>query len=347
MELFRDTQNGSTSISAAQHSSLFISLTSGENLKLGKDVRLESSRCQQAVVALLVNAQRIRVETETLYWSLAKVAAQARALADIETLELVSQIILGLPVSERAKSLALHYQAFCLHSKGRFVEAHNLLDNLLEKDLDPRLRARAVGNKAAAYFSAGEVDRSLQLHVKAGQLARDCDPVSLLTALQTVALIKSIHGDHRQSLADLESLVPFAFQVSRYDPRAFALVLNSYAVELGEMDHVEQALNVASRLKPFAFIHPEFNDTIAELESKLPARKHSVVVIQRAAEPVAALKTVSNPARKRRRQSTFIIREAERRFTSFRAPPPQRGRLIPSNLAVINPARQPAKPRAP
>ena len=125
------------------------------------------------------------------------------------------------------------------------------------------------------------------------------------------AVIKGIQGDHDAAAADLEGLVPLACKIARHDPEAFAATLNSYAVKLGELGHVEQALNVASRIALFAPVVPQIRETIPELQSKLTTRKHSVVVIHRPSEPVAMSHAEAKWVRKRARQSTFLIRDAE------------------------------------
>ena len=353
MAVFLDTQNGSSSIIAAQpnpdNNSLFITLPSGQIWMSGSDASSGQARRQQAIYALLARARYSREEIESLYSSLARIAAQAHALRDVEAADLASQIMLALPVSSRAKNVARYYQACCIKRKGDFEGARQRLDQLLEHDLDPLLRSRALLTKGATHFDAGEIDRALPFYIETGQIARDCELATLVKSLRQIAVIKAMHGDHHEAAADLESLASIVSRLSGsrsiHDRLTYCEVLNSYAVELGEIGRAEQALNVASRITPFAAIHPEFNVTIAELRSKLPTRKRSVVVIHRTeslAEPRA------NPNRTNHRIATLacMIGGAERRFTSYRAPPATRGRFT-TTITARNPAREPAKPRAP
>ncbi len=345
MAVFRE-QNGIPSISAVQPSttsSLFIDLPSSE---IWTNASSGQTRCQRAISTLLARARFVREEIEYLCRSLAAIAAQAHALKDVEAVETASQIMLGLPVSTHAHKIARYYQAFCLNERREFGAAREIVDQLLDDGLSSRLRSRCLLIKGFSYYSAGQIEQSLPFYLEAGRIARDSDPTIVVGSLRMAAVIKALNGDHLEAAAELESLVPLACQIARRDPKVYSALLNSYAVELGETGRLEQALNVASHLAPFAVIHPEFNVTIAELKSKLPTRKHSVVVIHRPAEPVAAPQAKPNPARKRARQSTLVLREAERRFTSLRAPPASRVR--PATIpALRNPARQPAKPRAP
>ena len=340
-------KNGESKISAAQPTnSLFITLSSGEFWTLGSDGSSKPTQHELAIYALLAHARYARDEIESVFSQLARIADQAYALRRIDAVELASQIMLALPVSSEKKTIARRYQALCLYRKGLFEDARHRLDDLLEDELDPRLRSRALLDKAATHFDVGEIDQSVRFYVDAGQIARDCEPVALITSLRMVAVIKSIHGDHNKAVADLESLMPIGCRLLRRDQEAYCALLNSYAFELAEVGQIEQGLNVASKIASFAAIHPEVSQTIAELQSKLPTRKHSVVVIHRPAEPIAAPKAKLNPVRKRVRLSTFILREAERRFTSYRAPPARCVQFTTTNT-VSNPARQPAKPRAP
>ena len=341
-------KNGESRRSAAQattgNNSLFITLSSGEFWTLGSDGSSKPTQHELAIYALLGRARYARDDVESVYWQLARIADQAYALRRIKAVELASQIMLALPVSSHAKTVARHYQSLCLYKSGYFEDAREHLDDLLEGELDPRLRSRALVAKAATYFDVGEIDQSLLLYVEAGQVARDCEPSVLMTSLRMAAVIKSIHGDHDHAAADLESLVSIGCRLRDHD--SYCALLNSYAVELGEVGQIEQGLNVASKIASFAAIHPEVRETITELQSKLPTRKHSVVVIHRPTEPVVAPQANPHRGRKRVRTSTFILREAERRFTSYRAPPARCVQFTTTNT-VSNPARQPAKPRAP
>ncbi len=348
MAVFGETQkNGRRSNTAAQpttFSDLFMTLSSGEIWTSGSNASLGQTRCQQAIYALLARARYAREEIESLYESLAGIAAQAHALSDLEALELASQIMLGLPVSPHAKHLARYYQAVCLKRKGEFEAAQQRADLLLEEELDPRLRSLVLQTKAATYFQVGAIDQSLRFSIEAAQFARDCDATSLVESLRAVAVIKSIHGDHHQALADLEGLLPIGCQISRYEAKAYSALLNSYAVELGETGQVEQALKVVSRVASFASLVPEISDTIPDLQSKLPTRKHSVVVIHRREEPLAAPQANKNQEAKRLTPLACAIRKTQRRFRSDRA---LSSPSVTTSITVRNPAREPTKPRAP
>ncbi len=350
MAVFGETQkNGRRSNTAAQRttfSDLFMTLSSGEIWTSGSNASSGQTRCQQAIYTLLARARYAREEIESLYGSLAGIAAQAHAMRDMDALELASEIMLGLPVSPGTKHLARHYQAVCTNRKGEFEAAREIADRLLEEELDPQLRSRVLQTKAATHLQVGDIDQSLLFFIEAASFARDCDATSLVESLRAVAVIKSFHGDHHQALADLECLLPIGCQISRYDPKAHSALLNSYAVELGETGQVEQALKVVSRVASFASLVPEISDTIPDLQSKLPTRKRSVVVIHRPAEALAAPQ--SNPRQDRKHATPLgcLIRKTQRRSRSYQALPASSVRFA-TTITARNPSREPTKPRAP
>ena len=90
-----------------------MTLPSSEIWTLGSNASAFQTRCQRAIYALLSRARYAREDIESLYGSLAGIAAQAHALRDIGAIEIASEIMLGLPVSTRAKNIARYYQAFC------------------------------------------------------------------------------------------------------------------------------------------------------------------------------------------------------------------------------------------
>ena len=269
-------------------------------------------------------------------------------MRDVEAVEIASEIMLGLPVSTHAKNIAHYYQAFCLNERREFDAARETADQLLEEGLTSRLRSRVLLINGFSYFCAGQIEQSLPFYLEAGQIARHCDPAALVASLRQAAIIKtSIHGDHDEAAADLESLLPLAWQISRHDPEAYAATLNSYAVELAELGHVEQALNVVSRVRAFSSVVPEISETITELKSKLPTRKRSVVVIHRPTESLAARRANPNPANHHSGALVaWIISTAARGLTSYRALPAPSVRFG-ATITARNPAREPTKPRAP
>ena len=117
-------------------------------------------------------------------------------------------------------------------------------------------------------------------------LSRDriFDPMTLYTASRMTAVMKSIEGDHRSALTDLEKMFPLVRMASLQQPYAYYDYLNTLAVELTEAGRLEEARN-ASRIaltSPFAYAYPEWRDTLDEIQHReLPAPRSRIAVSQR------------------------------------------------------------------
>ncbi|MFL6214658.1 MAG: hypothetical protein ACJ74J_12290 [Blastocatellia bacterium] len=104
--------------------------------------------------------------------------------------------------------------------------------------------------------------------IKAGKL-NDAS----LQALKAIGVIKAIDGDHRQAVKNLEGILP----VTKYAPaHIYFDILNSYAVELGEVGRKDEARHIMRYVlaSPFAFAYPEWRETAEDLKS---ARRSSVM----------------------------------------------------------------------
>jgi hypothetical protein len=113
--------------------------------------------------------------------------------------------------------------------------------------------------------------RCFQETTRAGNLS-----VASLQAIKAVSVIKAMEGSHPQAVKDLESILP----VIRYAPAHICFdILNSYAVELGEVGRKDEARNIMRVVlaSPFAHAYPEWRETAQELN---PSRRSMVTVGQ-------------------------------------------------------------------
>ena len=96
-----------------------------------------------------------------------------------------------------------------------------------------------------------------------------------LSAYQGIAVHKAKQGHHRQALKDLENILPLVKHGSAY---TYFDILNSYAVELGEVGRKDEARNVIQIVLASPFIHayPEWQQTAADLQA--PSRSMVQVV---------------------------------------------------------------------
>ena len=116
MTVFQE-KNGSRSINAPPANSRFITLPSGEIWTLESTASLGQTRCQRAIYTLLARARYEREEIESLYRSLAGIAAQAHALRDVDASEPANPIMLRLPVSSQPENVARHYEDFSISTE--------------------------------------------------------------------------------------------------------------------------------------------------------------------------------------------------------------------------------------
>ena len=202
--------------------------------------------------------------------SLIALAEHAYRLRLLDVVEQSSQLLLNLPLSSKYRSVGHFYEASCLHRKGHLEEERALLGRMAEK-FPKNFRAKALTALSASYLVSGDYQSSLSLCVEAGRAAA-CyglfDSQSFIISQRHIAVIKSINGDHRGALADLERMLPLVRVLSRWQPYLFYEQLNSYAVELGEVGRLVEARNICKIVlaSPYASAYPEWRETCNELE---------------------------------------------------------------------------------
>jgi hypothetical protein len=109
--------------------------------------------------------------------------------------------------------------------------------------------------------------------MEAARVAREeQDYLTRCAALRHLAVIRSIHGDHTGSLSDLERLLPIVRYVAGPSSPEYYALLNSIAVELGEVGRIKEAnaaVDAALR-SPFSVNYPDWRATKLELAAKQP-----------------------------------------------------------------------------
>jgi hypothetical protein len=93
-----------------------------------------------------------------------------------------------------------------------------------------------------------------------------CDPHTIVTASQNIAVLKSIEGDHKGALSGLEKVFPLVQALGRIEPYKYHHYLNSLSVELIGVGRFEEANNVCKIVlaSPFINAYPEWRETAAE-----------------------------------------------------------------------------------
>jgi tetratricopeptide (TPR) repeat protein len=193
--------------------------------------------------------------------------------------------LLALPISGQLESVARYYQGLCAWRHDDIDNARRSLERVVE-DAPPQYRARALQVIGLTYQKRGELDAALPFYVAAGSAAASCDLLTLAESQKMTAVVRSVHGDHKRALADLEKLFPLVRALAKHYPASYYDFLNSLAVELGEVGRVSEAQAAVSIVlaSPFAPAYPEWSATRDEIAAKRQSGTPSVVAFNRAPE---------------------------------------------------------------
>ncbi|HXG94048.1 MAG TPA: hypothetical protein VNN73_17020 [Blastocatellia bacterium] len=203
----------------------------------------------------------------------------------MDAVEQASQVMLALPISDELKGIARYYEALCVKHQGDFDKARHSLERVVEEAI-PQYRARVLLSIAATHYDTGNISEAALVYLEAGKVALNTDTLTATQSAWQTAIIKSIHGDHRQALEDLEKLFPLVRTIAKHYPVLYYNYLNSLAVELGEVGRIaeaEAALSIALA-SPFASAYPEWIETRNEIAAKRQTASPSTVAFNRAPE---------------------------------------------------------------
>jgi len=213
------------------------------------------------------------------------IAHHCYTLRQMDVVERVSQLLINLPLPYSYRSIGHYYHSFRLRQEGKINEAQALLETLPDK-VPEWYRAKVVLSLAGLVFDNGDVESALSLYLEAGHIALREQSFDLFTATHTqkmVAVTKSISGDHRGALVDLETLISFAFPFRFLQPQVYNDYLNSFAVELTEAGRLEEASNVSRIVlaSPYVFAYPEWRETGQEVAIRGYKSRSSVPIIRK------------------------------------------------------------------
>jgi tetratricopeptide (TPR) repeat protein len=299
-----------------QASILFIdSSFSGDSLAL-KETSAQHSYYQRLICSLLSQSIYTKEGFQSLAKQLTDIARHAYLARQTDIVEQVSQVMLALPISGQLRSVTRHYQALCTKQKGDYNGARKLLERVVE-EATPQYKARALQVIGATYHEQGNIDASLPFYLAACKASISCDPSTLVESQRNIALIRSIQGDHKQALEDIENLFPLVRAIAKQYPLLYYSFLNSLAVELGEVGRINEAQAVCNitLTSPFAPAYPEFAETRDEIAAKRPSATPSVVAVSAAPEPVRSSQT--QPEREVKPVRSFAISQLARPTTLF------------------------------
>jgi hypothetical protein len=268
----------------------------GENAE-PQDAPSQNNYYQKLVYAALTRNAYTFEGFEVLARQLAAIARHAYLAKQLNAVEQASQVILALPIRAELKAIGLHYQALCTWCQGYSIEARQSLERVAEQATS-QFRARALQDIGLTYQQNGEVDTALRFYFAAGRAAATSgDLLTFAQSQQMIAVVRSIHADHKEALAELQKLFPLVRALAKEYPAPYYDFLNSLAVELGEVGRIseaESALSIALA-SPFAAAYPVWGETRDELAAKRQSATPSVVAINRAPEPAASPQAEPKP----------------------------------------------------
>ena len=168
-----------------------------------------------------------------------------------------------------------YYESVYLHRIGQHQQARELLE-LTGESAPVQYRSRVLLSLSAVEAHIGRFEESLRLRLQVVS-SGGVDPVTLIEAQRGIALLRSLEGDHRAALRDLEQLLPLAHIIGKSGHPAYIDFLNSYAVELSASNRTTEAEQVAHVVAASSLItrYPEWQETISEIASR---RKRSSTI---------------------------------------------------------------------
>jgi tetratricopeptide (TPR) repeat protein len=317
-----------------QANSLFIPTSIGGNSAEPHFAVNQHGYYRQLIHSLLVR----RVDTvegfQVLGRQLETIAKQACLSKQMGAVEQAYQLMLALPASAQCESLAQYYQSLCTWRRGDTLTARRSLEHLVEA-APPAYRARALQIIGLTYHESGDIDTALPFYIMAGKDAAKGDLATLIESQRMTAVVRSINGDHKQALADLEKLFSPVRAISRYFPVLYYELLNSLAVELAEVGRLaeaEAALSIALA-SSFASAYPEWAETRDEISARRTSATPSVVAVDRPIE----LKLTATARRTKRAPRLALNRTVAKSNLLQRASSNHSIAVAIPNIALIHP----------
>ena len=233
-----DTKIGNINMQIAANSSL---LTTASSFK--RFVELDGpigrialyQRLPNLLTNLSINSMDPAVFT-SLARSLFELAERAYTFRLWDVVDTIGQIMLTLPASKTTRATAKYFRALGLSrgGNGDIQNATHLLETAASYAA-PHFRARAITALGSNRLASGDYESALFLYQEADaimRLERAAEITVSYVTRKMRAVLKSLNGDHRGALLDLEQMFPIVKVLRAKQPFAYYDYLNSLAVEL-------------------------------------------------------------------------------------------------------------------
>lgn len=199
---------------------------------------------------------------------LTQLAEQAHAVRQHARLKELAQLLVNHP-NGAYQSVGHYYLAIATHrrAEGDTSEAIRLLELAIDTAPDA-YKAKAMLSLGSLSVRRRDFDSALYYYretLKSGKLS-----ATGLHTIKAISVIKAMEGSHAQAVKDLESILP----LGKYVPaHIYFDLLNSYAVELGEVGRKDEARNIirAVLASPLAPAYPEWRETAEALRPPRPS----------------------------------------------------------------------------
>jgi tetratricopeptide (TPR) repeat protein len=244
--------------------------------------------CQRLIALGLLRATQSRQAFRELATNLIRIAEHSIGLRDMQTLAQVAEILVNFPLQD-ARQAGSYYYALVMKRKGQTDEAQTLLEQIAESPTDS-YRARAMQTLGVMHHEHSELDEAGRFYLEAIRVGEEHDLITAISPRLTISALKSMEGDHRGALADLENLLPLMQLVARQVPFYFYVYHADLAYELGEVGRVAEAEVVCAiaLASPFASAYPEWSETRDEIAANRVSATPSVIAVNRAPEAAPA-----------------------------------------------------------
>ena len=299
-------------------------------------------------LAQTVHSQELFVKLTN---ELIRLAEQAYVNRDVDALGEVSRALMNLPV-DGARKIGTYYYALAINRKAQRDEAEALLETVAD-DAPIPYRARALQTLGGNEHDKGRLDEALRFQIEALRMASDRNGHNLQTTLLArgeIAIIKSLDGDHKGDLSDLQSLGPLVNLVARQAPFYFYALHIDLAVDLGALGRLAEAdaaLEVALA-SPYASAYPNWAETRQELEAKRTSATPAVVAVNRRPEAEASPQLEPQRQPKRSRKLSFSHPTSKRdSFQRSIIPIPARTTIALNATSTLDRVLMCTGPRAP